>query len=313
MRAAEREPVLELLELAFGERELFARYMDADPDYDPGDFLLALEGVRPVAAVQLFARTIRLRGEPVLLGGIGSVSSHPDYRGRGLVLELLRRQETRMRARGMALGMLFSTLHDFYGKLGWVAIDTHQVALHRRLASAPASTAVLRPFRDADHAALRGLYDAYCAEIDGTTVRDPRYWSGQLRTAGNPDERILVAERGGTLVAYARAIRLEGVPIATEFAGAPGETATLAELLLALAPDEGALLVRLPPGGALDRALAARAGAVDPVPDRSMMWRALDRPALARLARLPETSDDATLLRALIERPPVHYWVADRF
>ena len=44
MRASEREPVLDLLERAFAERDLFALYMDADPAYDPEDFVLALDG-----------------------------------------------------------------------------------------------------------------------------------------------------------------------------------------------------------------------------------------------------------------------------
>lgn len=312
MRAGEREPVLDLLERAFSERALFARYMDEDPAYDPSDILLALDGARPVSCVQVFAKRIRLRGSAVPLGGIGSVATHPDYRKRGLALELLRGSEARMRERGMQIGLLFSTLWDFYGRLGWLKVPARQLAVH---CSAPPELPQglgLRRFDEArDLAAVRALYEAYSAGIDGTTLRDDAYWRGQLRYAGNPDEDFRVAERAGRIVAYARAATVE-VPMALEFACAPDAGDALVALLLALAPRRGALLVRLPPGEALEQGLRARAARVDRVDYPALMWRVLDAAPLGRLAGQPG-ADDATLLDSLIRRPGAHYWHGDRF
>ena len=312
MRAEEREPVLDLLERAFDERALFARYMDEDPAHDPSDILLALDGARPVSCVQIFAKRIRLRGSAVPLGGIGSVATHPDYRKRGLALELLRGSEARMRERGLQVGLLFSTLWDFYGRLGWLKVAARQLAVHRGSAPEIPKGLELRRFDEArDLPAVRALYEAYSARIDGTTLRDDAYWRGQLRYAGNPDEDFRVAERAGRIVAYARAATVE-VPMALEFACAPDAEDALTALLLALTPREGALLVRLPPGEALEQQLRERAARVDRVEYPALMWRVLDAAALGQLAGQPG-ADDVTLLDSLIRRPGAHYWHADRF
>src|SRR4249920_3729351 len=108
MRAEDRPAVLDLLEHSFHLRELFARYMDFDAAFAYGDFLLALDGERPVACVQVFAKTIRLRGAEVRLGGIGSVATHESVRGRGVSSELLVETIERMRQRDMALSLLFA-------------------------------------------------------------------------------------------------------------------------------------------------------------------------------------------------------------
>ena len=83
MCASDRGAVLDLLEHAFHQRELFERYMDFDPAFRYADFWLACEDGRPVSSVQVFTKTIRLRHEEVLLGGIGSVATHESQRGKG--------------------------------------------------------------------------------------------------------------------------------------------------------------------------------------------------------------------------------------
>ncbi len=313
MRAAEREPVLDLLEYSFEEHDLFARYIDFDPAYDPSDFLLALDGARPVSCVQVFTKTIRLRGQAIGLGGIGSVATDPDYRKRGLAFELLRRSEERMRERGLVLGLLFAVLWDFYSRLGWVQIPARQLALHRQPepAAAPPDVA-LRAFRADDLAQVQALYERYTSDFEGTTIRDADYWRGQLRYAGSPGEDFRVAERDGRIVAYARTAVVQ-VPMALEFAHEPSCGNALASLLLGLCPDEGALLMRLPPGTELEGELAARAAALDRVDDPTLMWRVLDGGALAQLVGRPAASDERELLAELIEKPPAHYWVSDRF
>jgi len=311
MVAGDREAVLELLERAFGERELFARFMDCDPMFSYGDFLLALEGQRPVSCVQVFAKTIRLRGQHVALGGIGSVATDPEYRRRGLAHQLLRLTEERMRERGMVLGLLFAVLWDFYGALGWVQIPTRQVVLHRGSdAGAPRGVAV-RDFAPGDLPAVAALYDEFTSELDGPVVRDEAYWRGQLRCAGNPDERFKLAFRADELIAYARRVDLS-TPVLMEHAHAPGEQAVLAHLVADLCPPDRGVVLRLRDEG-LEAELARCCASVDRVDDPTLMWRVLDAPALATLAGLPADTSDRELLRSLIEEVGVQYFVSDRF
>lgn len=314
MRAGEREAVLELLELAFAQRDVFERYLDHDPLFRPRDFLLALDGDRPVSAVQLFEKRIRLCGQSVSLGGIGSVCTHPDYRRRGLAARLMELQAEAMRARGMPIGLLFSDVRSLYGPLGWVPLPMPVLALRPRHTAprAPQDLAI-RSFEARDLPEVMRIYAGYCDAISGTTIRDAEYWRGQLRYAGNPNECFRVAERGGEILAYARSVVFSGVTSAMEYACRRGESDSLAALLLQLCPDQATLFCRLAPDpalrGSLERAPAELALFEDPM----AMWRVLDAPRLAEIAGLREIPEDGELLRALLGEPAGIYWLSDRF
>jgi predicted N-acetyltransferase YhbS len=312
LREGEREAVLDLLERAFHLRALFAAYMDFDPSYRPENFRVAARGSELLACVQIFEKTVRLRGETVRLGGIGSVGTHPAHRGQGLASALLREAIEEMSRRGMAVSLLFTGRFAFYERLGWSVIPRPLWALHAPPAP-PSGAPALRPFRAGDLPEVRALYDACTRDLDGPTVRDAGYWRGQLRYAGTPEEEFVVTERGGRIAAYARAISAAGVKSAMEYARAPDAAGALAELLVALAPAGAPLVVPRAPDPALARELAARAQRLDAFEERSAMWRVLDRARLCALARLPDATPDPELLRALFGGERALYWPSDRF
>src|SRR5262249_4183513 len=162
MKRAERESVLDLLEHAFGIRELFERYMDFDPEFSYGDVLLAVEDRVPVACVQVFSKTIRLRGRTVRLGGIGSVATHASQRGSGLATDLLERALERMRARAMAISLLFAApVAPLYERLGWRRIPAPILRLAR--AAPTESPAAGREFLPADLERVTALYETFTA------------------------------------------------------------------------------------------------------------------------------------------------------
>lgn len=311
LRADEREAFLDLMDAAFvdEERAHFARYLDEDPLLGHDDTLVAVEDGRIVSALQIFTRTIRLRGEPVPLGGIGSVGTHPDFEGRGLSTGLLRRAIDAMRDRGMALSLLFTGRVGFYQRLGWVKV-LHPLLVARRRSDAEPVAA--RVFRADDLPAVQQIYAAYSGWRDGATLRDETYWRAQLRFAGQPDEHFHVLERAGRIVAYARRIRFVGLARIIEHGCGPGAEAQLADLLLAMAPDDAPLfLPHCDP--ALEAALRARAAACDRITFPDQMWRVLDRPRLQALAETDASLDDASLLARLVAAPDGVYWPSDRF
>lgn len=206
--------------------DFFRRYVELDPSFAPHNVVVAERDGRFVGCVQIFPRVLRARrpdgalaGVPV--GGIGSVFTHPEARGGGLASALLERALAEMRARGMALSILFAELHDFYARLGW-----HLVPRPRALwlrgddLAAPGRASRIEPFdaaRDLD--AAYALHDAHSGALPGTWVRDRGFFRAQLGFAGNPAEDFLVArDAAGGLVAYARATSLSGVLMATELA-----------------------------------------------------------------------------------------------
>ena len=314
MRQGERERVLDLLEGAFGFREIFARYMKRDPLLQPEDTLLALVDDIPISCVQIFSKRIRLRGETVPLGGIGSVATATSHRRQGLGSELLRRALAEMERRGMALALLFADLVGFYERLEFVSVPQRRRLLHRppRLPDSPVDVR-FRAFVPEDLTAVRDLYDEYGGSCEASTVRDPSYWEGQLAYAGNPDEDFRVAVRGGRVVAYARVIEIRGATAATEFGHAANAAADLAALLLALTPVSHPLICPRPPDPELDEALERAGALLRPMRDPETLWRVLDRPTLVRLSALPSTRGDEELLVSLVGGPRALYWPSDRF
>jgi predicted N-acetyltransferase YhbS len=295
-------------------RELFERFMTFDPAFSYADVLLALDGGKPVSCVQIFARPIRLRHERVLLGGIGSVATHASARGRGLASELLRQAIARMRERGMALSLLFTGRFSFYETLGWQQMSTRLFKLspHAPLAM-PDDGTILRAFEPDDLGRVQALYDAYTEPLSGPTVRDARYWAGQLRLAGTPREDFRVAERNGEIVAYARAAAFGGRMRVLEYARAADGASALARLLAALTPAAHRLPVPLVRDAELGDALRGFGLESAPGEDPSPMWLVLDRPLLARLAGASESTTDRALLETLVGGPLVTYWPSDRF
>jgi predicted N-acetyltransferase YhbS len=310
LRADERKGFLDLMQVAFEERELFRRYLEHDPQLGDDDTLVALDQGRLVASVQIFTRTIRLRGEPVLLGGIGSVATHPDYERQGIATRLVGEAIDEMRRREMPLALLFTSRVDFYERLDWLKVD-HPVLVVRR-ARAPARSAG-RPFRPGDLPDVARLYDAYSQSRQLTTVRGADYWRGQLSFAGNPDEEFRVSSGSDGLDAYVRRIDFMGYSRVSEYARAPGAASRLAALLLTMAPRDRALLV--PAAGDPDLVLRLRAAGASTESARfpDQMWRILDRPRLAALAGLPESRSDRQLVEALVDRDDAVYWPSDRF
>ena len=314
-RPDEHEALLDLLERAFDERAQFALYMEADPCYRDDDFLVAFDGQRAVACVQIFEKRIRAGDTILSLGGIGSVATDPDYRSRGLASDLMRRQTVAMQQRGYALGLLFTGRITFYEPLGWVQCMLPQVAVHRP-AALRTGPATLRPFLPSDLPRVKALYDDYSRDLLGTTLRDDSYWAGQLRYAGNPEERFHVAETGGEIVAYARTVKI-GLECAMEYGRLPTAAEALAQLIVSLAPKPGALVLRTTPDPGFRDALKTRAARVDSLPDPTPMWRVLDRTLLGSLvgngADGVDGMSDAGLVHALVEERAVHYWLSDRF
>jgi GNAT superfamily N-acetyltransferase len=312
MRAEDRPAVLDLLEHSFHLRELFGRYMDFDSAFAWSDLLLALDGERPVACVQVFAKTIRLRGGEVRLGGIGSVATHESFRGRGVSSELLVETIARMGQRGMALSLLFAgQAAPLYERHGWHKVPLALVRLRARGARPPGDAG--RPFRADDLPRVRELYDRYSERLSGPTVRDERYWRGQLRTAGTPDEDFRVAERDGRIAAYSRAANFAGRTRVLEYARAPDGEAALADLLIAQTAAPQSLPIPDASDAPLAAELEARGFELSQVSDTSAMWRVLDGESLAKIGSLSERTPARDLLHTLVETGTLTYWPSDRF
>jgi predicted N-acetyltransferase YhbS len=312
MREGERDAVLALLEAAFGTREVFERYFAHDPALRASDTLLAVARERPVACVQVFTRRVRLRRQETALGGIGSVAAHPDWRGRGLASRLVADGLAAIRERAWPIALLFTTRFAFYERFGFRQISQRMFRL-RPAASAAADGVRVRAFAADDLPRVRELYERYCEGLSGATLRDSAYWDAQLRFGASPRAVFRVAERAGSVVAYARCDELDGRAVAAEYARDRGAAAALAELLLRSVPEGRSLFAPIVPDPELGHALKLRGAAPEPAEDPMPMWCVVERAPLCAIAGLPADASDRAILDSLVGGPSATYWLTDRF
>ncbi|MFF2014165.1 GNAT family N-acetyltransferase [Streptomyces sp. NPDC058195] len=231
-----------------------------DPDRHRHTFVVPgrEEGVIDAVVVHV-PRMIRdADGVPRRVGGIGSVATRPEARGRGLVRQLLAAAERTMRAEGCAWSLLFTGTPGVYRGSGWEEFASGCV--EGRLAPAPATGEFpVRAATGTDAPEVAALHREYNADRPLSTVRAPEDWAVRVPAWYGPLDGTLVAEdpRTGALAGWLVA-RHEGEWLEVrEFAGAPE---CLGDLL-ATAGERGRAeglrraRVRLPGEGAVTAAL----------------------------------------------------------
>ncbi|GMA65180.1 GNAT family N-acetyltransferase [Alicyclobacillus fastidiosus] len=98
----ELEASFDLWGLVFSNesREFFQERLDFDTHYaDETTWIAKVDGVI-ASAIQIFPYRARLENLELLVGGIGSVATHPEYRGRGLAQEIYTLKSTGCRKVG---------------------------------------------------------------------------------------------------------------------------------------------------------------------------------------------------------------------
>lgn len=230
-------------------RSYFERHWYADPWRDLQGIRVAVDGDRIAGTVRVFRRRVHLGGQVVSMGGIGEVSTRPEYRGQGISFRLLEDALRIMESWGLAVSMLFASRHGHYGRHGWtlvrnplrsVLVDPSSVvdpstAVDRSApASAPAPAAPVgeiqcRPLdlgNQGDLAQVMDLYTRYVgATLDGPVVRDdPEYWRDWVSVEWG---RGFGAFAGRRLVSYVALIERSDHLYVQEFAVDPAWPTTV--------------------------------------------------------------------------------------
>lgn len=316
-------------------RDFFRRYIERDPTYADENVWVACDESKLLSCVQIFPRIIRVLDRDVPTGGIGSVFTHPEWRGSGLAGSVLDRAAEDMSKRGMELSLLFSGRHSFYERHGWSVRKSHRTVLRWRDRSAAAgsgSAIDVLPFRpEADLQAVREIHQVYSSGRTGTVARDDALWDASLVLAGNPAEEFNVARADGTIVAYIRATLLDDVFQVTELGRSDRGAEGLAELVIDLMGERESDPLA-PPGKSsrelrafailpsfddipLTVALEERGVASHPVEDPTTMLRCIDADALAHrlgASRLPG-EEAAQFIDRILPPDGLVFWPADRF
>ena len=198
LRPSELDEWLDHLAASFAAkgtpRAYFHRHIVNDSTLDwAGIIVLRLPSTSCISSIRVFLRPVYIDGLPTLLGGIGEVSTQPQYRGRGYAEACL--------AAGVAymasLSIHLSSLHTgnvaaYYHKLGWRRVErVHAVLPLSDLTSASSShhndIARLLPLSPDDLvpsptlSALSSLYSSYAPHFNGPVHRSDEYWQSWVR------------------------------------------------------------------------------------------------------------------------------------
>ncbi len=334
LRAGEIEALLDLLDgwpFPDGQsgRIFFRRYIELDPAFEPRNVWVAEQGGELVSCVQIFPRRVRVRGEALPMGGIGSVFTRPDHRRRGVAGALLERVIDAMRERGMVLSYLLAERLRWYGQYGYRPWSRGWRTLHWPGAGGSLAGGARRYDPAADAGELERLWSIYAggaagAPLDGIVDRgSPEDWQGSFRLAGTPEEDIWLADGGSRRAAYLRVADFDGRLRVLEW-GREGDGApALCELLAAAMTGRGVEAIRMPlvRDEALEGSLAAAGTRIDTgpawnevppdaTPPATWMVRSLDDDALARRLNTANTGD---LLARFLPPARFAFWEADRF
>jgi len=138
-------------------------------------------------------RVFRVGGARLPIGLVGSVSTEPAWRGRGLAERVLERACDELAASGCALALLWAERPDYYLARGWSPIGAElgfslPSELAPRLPSAPPQAIRLAHARDS--AALHALHQAHAARVERSLAESERVHSSS-------GMRALVLEHGG--------------------------------------------------------------------------------------------------------------------
>ena len=162
-----------------GGHERYRGYMEGDPTWCPSQTPVIVVENRIVSTLRIWNRWVHLGSTPVRMGGIGGVTTHPDYRGRGIATRLMEHAAEYMRDDGYDLGLLFTMIPArFYRRLGWSCVPL--MGFHAKLSRPPQpgrSALEVQPFdesRDLEEAVA--LYQRYNAGRSGSLLRPRPYW-----------------------------------------------------------------------------------------------------------------------------------------
>ena len=160
-------------------QERYRGYMEGDPTWSPAQTpVIVVEG-RIVSTLRIWDRWVHLGATPVRMGGIGGVTTHPDYRQRGIATRLMEHAAEYMRDDGYDLGLLFTMIAaGFYRRLGWSCVPL--MGFHARLSRPPQperSALEVLPFDEGrDLEETVALYQRYNAGRSGSLLRPRPYW-----------------------------------------------------------------------------------------------------------------------------------------
>ena len=171
--------------------------------YDWGASRIGLVGERIVTHWGVWDYQMRIGSARVRVGGIGAVTTHGEFRKRGLMAKTAQISLSAMRQAGYDMSVLFG-IKEFYHRVGYVLAwpETSYVVSTSKLPAEPAGVTVRR-FALRARPDIDAIYNRANAALTGTAVRPTflrkhvEHWQGYLwkDKRGRARGYLIVGER----------------------------------------------------------------------------------------------------------------------
>jgi len=182
LREDEIEQSIEHVSFVFGKpgHLRFRHHMTDDSTFAPEQSRVCVADGRIVSYVRVSDRPIHIGFAVVRMGGVGAVTTHPDYRGRGYSTTLLWDAVRYMEHASYDLSMLFTGIPRHYARVGWAPFPEHSFRL---VAAEPPSLDAPYTVRDFDERrdldAVIDIYNRYNEQRSGAMARSRQHWLDQ--------------------------------------------------------------------------------------------------------------------------------------
>lgn len=183
-------------------------HYENDPWFSWDQFRLAEVDNRMVSMLKIYRREIIWGEATALMGGIGDVVTHADYRGQGHAAAVMQDAITYMERAGFELGTLFTGINDYYSRLGWTTVSLPRFMVQLgEVRPAVGGEFCLRCFEpEEDIESVAELYSSFNRGRSGTLIRSLDYWRKHLLWSSDDKAAFTVALKDNRMVAYARCV-----------------------------------------------------------------------------------------------------------
>jgi GNAT superfamily N-acetyltransferase len=172
------------------------------PDYDPQQTRVMVESGKLVCSVTCYPRLCYVAGRLARAACIGSVCTHPTYRRRGLLRQVLSDAIDWIRSQRILWSFLYGN-EEVYRGSGWRHLTSWSVAADLRVRDAFGAHIDARPVDlEADLPTLIATYERFNSPLTGPVVRTEQYWRTRVLRAERASEYSILTNAGRAIGYY---------------------------------------------------------------------------------------------------------------
>jgi len=154
----------------------FRRHFIADPHKDYNSVFIIKDDGQIISTVRVFQRQVYIDKKIYKMGGIGEVSTNPDYRRLGLSGKLLDAAIDYMKENDFRISSLGTGYFSHYAKHGFVQVNQYIKHVSGDFKYNGSGEHDIRPLNPSNFHDMSALYEVYSKELQLPVVRDKDYW-----------------------------------------------------------------------------------------------------------------------------------------